>query len=320
MAPAHLGRLYFLDINLSAYPNQSGRILSSNTDGSDLRELVAGLKYMPDGIVADPEKGHLYWTNMGASMSNPDDGSIQRCDLADGGNVTTIVPTGILHTPKQITLARPVNGKASLYWCDREGMRVMRCDLDGGNVEVLVQTGAGQEDRADKAKWCVGITVDVRSETMYWTQKGPSKGNQGRIFRAPAYLPEGQHANSRSDIELLVEGLPEPIDLHIDVNANTLYWTDRGDPPYGNSVNSMVLNSVKDAQGKSSFQRRMLTSKLHEAIGLAVDEVNNVMYFTDLCGGIYSANVDGSGRKTLHADLGDCTGIAFVSAASIKAQ
>lgn len=316
MAPTPQGRLYFLDINISAYPNHSGRILSSNTDGSDLREMVTGLKHMPDGIVADTENGHLYWTNMGASMSNPDDGSIQRCDLVDGGNVTTIVPTGILHTPKQITLARPVNGKPSLYWCDREGMRVMRCDLDGGNIEVLVQSGAGQEDRADKAKWCVGIAVDAQSGTMYWSQKGPSKGNQGRIFRAPAYLPAGQHEGSRSDIELLMEGLPEPIDLHIDVDANTLYWTDRGDPPYGNTVNSMSLNGAKDAGGNAIFQRRILTRKLHEAIGLAVDERNNMMYFTDLCGGIYSASVDGSDRKTLHADVGDCTGIAFVPANS----
>ena len=43
-----------------------------------------------------------------------------------------------------------------LYWSDREGMRVMRCDLDGSNVETLVQTGQGDQDRRDETNWCVG--------------------------------------------------------------------------------------------------------------------------------------------------------------------
>src|SRR5438309_3968028 len=55
-----------------------------------------------------------------------------------GSNRVTIVPPGGTFTPKQLQL-EPVGRK--LYWCDREGMRVMRCDLDGSNVETLVQTG-----------------------------------------------------------------------------------------------------------------------------------------------------------------------------------
>jgi len=35
---------------------------------------------------------------------------------------------------------------------------------------------------------------------------------------------------------LLYDGLPEPIDLDIDPGARMLYWTDRGDPPLGNTV------------------------------------------------------------------------------------
>lgn len=50
-----------------------------------------------------------------------------------------------------------------------------------------------------------------------------------------------------------------------------------------------------------------LIEKLHEGIGLAVDEENGGMFFTDLLGGAYSANLDGSGKEVLHTDLGDCT-------------
>jgi hypothetical protein len=63
-------------------------------------------------------------------------------------------------------------------------MRIMRCNLDGAKVENLVVTGKDENDRRDQTRWCVGITVDPRRGQIYWTQKGPTKGNQGRILRA----------------------------------------------------------------------------------------------------------------------------------------
>src|SRR5271168_4460345 len=75
-----------------------GRIFTMATDGSDQRVIVTG-GHMPDGVAVDAEAGHVYWTNMG--VPNLDDGSIERCDL-DGGNITTIVPQGVTHTPKQL--------------------------------------------------------------------------------------------------------------------------------------------------------------------------------------------------------------------------
>ena len=55
-------------------------------------------------------------------IPNVNDGSIERADL-EGQNRKIIVPEGGTFTPKQIHLDKK-NGK--LYWCDREGMRVMR--------------------------------------------------------------------------------------------------------------------------------------------------------------------------------------------------
>src|SRR6201990_455799 len=142
------GRLFVLELN-------GDRIHSMNVDGSDRRTVVADC-HLPDGIVVDAEAGHIYWTNMG--VPNLDDGSIERADL-DGGNRRVIVPQGITHTPKQIHLDKP-NGK--LYWSDREGMRVMRANLDGSQVETLVETGRGENDRRDQTRWCVGITIDPK--------------------------------------------------------------------------------------------------------------------------------------------------------------
>jgi Acyl-CoA dehydrogenase, C-terminal domain len=158
---------------------------------------------IPDGIVVDAEAGHIYWTNMGNPIKN--DGFIERADL-DGKNRTTIVPKGGTFTPKQLHLEKK-SGK--LYWCDREGMRVMRCNLDGSKIETLVDSSKGDpRPGKDATKWCVGITVDPDRGKIYWTQKGPTKGGTGRIFRANIELPKGETAANRSDIEVVFDNSP----------------------------------------------------------------------------------------------------------------
>src|SRR6185295_20253021 len=114
------GRLFLLDL-------AGGRVLTGNPDGSDLKTVVEEGRKLPDGLAVDSAAGHLYWTNMGNLKEN--DGSILRSDL-DGRNMTTIIPPGGTFTPKQLQIEK-TTGK--LYWCDREGMRVMRANLDGSN-------------------------------------------------------------------------------------------------------------------------------------------------------------------------------------------
>ena len=130
------GRLFVLELS-------GGRIHSMSPDGSDRRVIVTDC-HLPDGVVVDVGAGHIYWTNMGSSPS-ANDGSIERADF-DGKNRRIIVPRGGTFTPKQIHLDK-TNGK--LYWCDREGMRVMRSNLDGSQIETLVETGRGDVDRRD---------------------------------------------------------------------------------------------------------------------------------------------------------------------------
>src|SRR6516164_7282497 len=116
------GRLFVLELS-------GDRIHAMNPDGSDRQTIVSNC-HLPDGIVVDAQAGHIYWTNIG--IPNLDDGSIERADL-DGGNRRVIVPQGVTHTPKQIHLDKE-SGK--LYWSDREGMRVMRANLDGSQIET----------------------------------------------------------------------------------------------------------------------------------------------------------------------------------------
>jgi hypothetical protein len=285
------GRLFVLEIS-------ANHIHSMNTDGSDRKVLVANC-HLPDGIAIDVEAGHIYWTNMGSSIS-VNDGSIERADI-DGRNRKIIVPRGGTFTPKQIQLDKE-NGK--LYWCDREGMRVMRCNLDGSQIETLVESGRGDADRRDQTRWCVGITLDPERKQIYWTQKGPDKGNRGRILRAGIEIPKGEIAPNRSDIEVFFDNLPEPIDLELDRKNRVLYWTDRGDPPRGNSVNRASIDATRQAP-------EIVVTHLMEGIGIALDVPGDRMFVTDLAGSMYSARLDGSGERNVLYAQGNLTGIAY---------
>jgi sugar lactone lactonase YvrE len=269
-----------------------------NPDGSDRKVMVTTCR-LPDGIVVDVGAGHIYWTNMGSSPA-ANDGSVERADI-DGRNRRVIVPPGGTFTPKQLQLDRK-NGK--LYWCDREGMRVMRCNLDGSQIETLVETGRGDADRHDQTRWCVGITLDAERKQIYWTQKGPDNGDRGRIFRASIEIPKGETAANRSDIEVFFDRLPEPIDLELDRKNRVLYWTDRGDPPRGNTVNRSSI----DAKPQTP---EIVLTHLMEGIGIALDVPGNRMFVTDFGGSIYSARLDGSGERNFLYAQGNVTGIAY---------
>jgi sugar lactone lactonase YvrE len=295
-ARATTARVFFLSAS-------SGQVFSVNPDGSDLKVIVNEGRRLPDGIVVDIAAGHLYWTNMGNPSAN--DGSIERANF-DGSNITHIVRPGDTFTPKQLQLDEK---NRKLYWCDREGMRVMRSNLDGSNIETLVDTSEGDSRPGkDIRKWCVGIALDLEGGKVYWTQKGPDNTGDGRIFRANLEIPKGQSAANRKDIELLYEGLPEPIDLELDLANRTIYWTDRGDPPRGNTVNRA---SMDPAQGNGKKEPEIVFDHLMEGIGIALDLKGNRMFLTDLGGSIYSASLDGSNRKTLLAAEGNLTGIVY---------
>src|SRR5208282_5023403 len=280
----------------------AGRVLSVNPDGSDLKVIVEEGRKLPDGLAVDAAAGYLYLGNMGNLKAN--DGSILRCDL-DGGHMTTIVPPGATFTPKQLTIDK-MNDK--LYWSDREGMRVMRANLDGSEIETLVDTSEGDpRPGPDARKWCVGIAVDAAGGKLYWTQKGDDNAGQGRIFRANIELPRGRTPANRKDIELLYDNLPEPIDLDLDVAHRAIYWTDRGDPPRGNTVNRAPM----DPTPGNRKDPEILFSHLMEGIGLALDLKGGRMFITDFAGTVYSANLDGSNKKTLLFAEGNLTGIAY---------
>lgn len=291
-------RLLVLDCALSTPKFSGGRIISTTTQGSATRDVVSNISTLPDGIAIDHSSQHMYVTHMGSALST-NSGFITRYNL-DGSDPKPVIRTGSIGvwTPKQVTFVEH-QGRKWIYWCDREGMKVMRACVDAvpATPEVLLSTG-NPADGDDKMKWCVGIAVDGERNMVYWSQKGVSKGSEGRIFRANI-------SDVEASKEVLFDKLPEPIDLEFDEHYNVLYWTDRGDPPRGNSLNRAYV-------GEKKGQVEILATRLHEAIGLALDRAERKAYVSDLAGGVYEVDLQSRKKKVLFPELGDLTGIALV--------
>ncbi|AZA84021.1 3-hydroxyacyl-CoA dehydrogenase [Chryseobacterium lactis] len=270
------------------------KILTINPETGSSELLIKTPGKSPDGIVVDNVRGHIYVTNMGIPTGGEtlrnNDGSIERIDL-DGSNHTIIIPVGSTVTPKQLTLDRKND---RIYWCDREGMRVMSAKLDGSDIKTLVERGKGEEQMKDENRHCVGIAVDPDAGYFYWTQKGPAKGGNGRIYRAKIEMPAGESADNRSDIELLYEHLPECIDLELDQVNGYLYWTDRGlESLGGNTLNRAKLENI----GKSKIE--IIGAGHQEAIGLALAPDHQSVFTGDLGGHIRQFDVKTGKQKMI---------------------
>jgi hypothetical protein len=265
--------------------------------------------------------------------TDTDDGFLTRSNI-DGSEVAIIIPPGATHTPKQLVLDTE---RDYLYWCDREGGRIQRCKLDGSKLETLYISASTPEQHKDQRTWCVGIALDTRRGLLYWTQKGGSKAWNGRIFRANIDPPGfGWDPANRTDVEILFDGLPEPIDL--EYYNGFLYWTDRGDPPFGNSLNRADVSAPLAPAAKpcGPSQALIIAERFHEAIGLTIDRVGKKVglvsvpffqlhlpnavgqiYITDLLGSLWVTELDGSHKAAILRDSGNFAGITFHPAKSV---
>lgn len=285
-------RVYTVDPDIGM---QATLVDQSPADGS----RPMGVIY--DGIAVHSATGQIYWTNMGRPSER--DGTIMRCE-ADGSNVTVIVQPGGAFTPKQMKIDE-AGGK--IYWSDREGMAVKRCNLDGSDIETLAVTGNPVVDKGDQTRWCVGLALDPGRRHVYWTQKGGDNAQQGMIRRIGMDLPPGSTSVNRRDMVTLFSRLPEPIDIDLDLSKRTMFWTDRGD----NTVSRAPMDPKPGFDPAVRVDRTILVDGLHEAIGVALDPPRNRMAFTSLGGEIGVAAMDGSSRRMLSPASGMLTGICW---------
>ena len=111
---------------------------------------------------------------------------------------------------------------------------------------------------------------------------------------------------------MLYDRLPEPIDLEIDHAKRVLYWTDRGDPPLGNTVSRAPLDAGRNGRPTPEI----VFTHLMEGIGIALDRAGDRMFLTDLAGSVYVAQLDGAKPSVLFFAQGNLSGIAYANLSS----
>ena len=134
-----------------------------------------------------------------------------------------------------------------------------------------------------------------------------SRRGVGAIKRANFDFVGGEDSTNRSDIKVLFEGLPEPIDLELDPMEGMLYWTDRGDE----TVNRAPMELGAGATAATRTDREILIVDVGEAIGIALDLGRGKMYYTALYQGVSSADLDGSRPTTVVQGAWILTGITL---------
>lgn len=264
--------------------------LARDLDRIELIDVVDGNRQViitdtgrhPDGVVCDGTT--VYWTTMGERTAISSGGEAIYADVdggvhaigVDGTNRRDIVAPGGITTGKQLAL----DSQGNLYWGNREGFSLATANADGTGLRDLVKHDGTGEER----DWIVGLALDEANGQIYWSQKGSFTGGDGKIFRAGLEVPEGETAENRSDIELLWDNLPAPIDLEL--IEDRLLWTDRGSGslPGGNSLNRATVPPA----GEKGQKPEILAEGFEEAIGLAVDRDNQVAYVADLSGKIWA--------------------------------
>jgi hypothetical protein len=135
---------------------------ASNGTGMTSLPLAAGS--LPEGVALDETRRQLYWVEAAHSGAR-----ILRSNV-DGSGVAAVVTGGSAFRGVAIDEAA---GK--LYWTSSnqaEGARIRRANLDGTNIEVLLELGTtGANPR--------GIALDPAAGRMYWADLG-----LGSIHRA----------------------------------------------------------------------------------------------------------------------------------------
>jgi low density lipoprotein receptor-related protein 5/6 len=234
--------------------------------------------------------GSLYFTNRE---------SIEVADT-NGGSRATVIPG--LTNVRRLKIAG-----SKLYWVQTSApSRILRANLDGTNVETVVNTtftafafdvdapggkvyyavqseilrsnldGTGIESLAAVNINPGGLALDLAAGKMYWTLVSTG-------------LVQRSNLNG-TNVETLVSGVGNPNGLVLDVAGGKLYWTDLFVTPDvvrranldGSSVETII--SGADAEG---------------ADAITIDPGEHKLYYLSVTGVLRRSNLDGSNVETL---------------------
>ncbi len=234
----------------------SGRVQRANLDGSGLEYIVTAISGDASGIAVDPDGGKVYWV---IKATGKEHAKIRRASL-DGSSAETLVTAYWVTRPADVALDL---GAGKMYWTDSGVDSIRRSDLDGSNIEVLVDTGLNVP---------AGIALDLVGGKVYWTDYG-----NHTIMRADL---DGTNA------ETILSDLDNPWGIVVDSARGRIYWTSR------------YRNKIRQANLDGSSVEEMIVEGSRQLWGIAIDTAAGKLYVADgFTETIRRADLDGSNAE-----------------------
>ncbi|HYD49171.1 MAG TPA: hypothetical protein VEB21_12520 [Terriglobales bacterium] len=252
-------KMYWSDITLD-------QIRRANLDGSNIETVIDVDLRQARGIAIDYNGGKFYWADNGGAGA---DKSIKRASLDPlNQNVETIVTVASagLVNPRNVALDL-TNGK--IYWADEGQPKIQRANLDGSNVEDILDA----DDLGDPRG------MFVLGTRLFWADR-----ERGTISSSDL---DGRNVTVLID---RTDGILSPNAMDVDVSAARMYWTDA------------TLAVIRSADLNGNDIRDVVTTGLNDPLGLALDPTGQKLYWTDHGTNpehIQRCNLDGSNRETL---------------------
>ena len=181
---------------------EAGKIQRSNFDGTNIEDLVIDELCWPSGMALDTDGGKMYWADgcVGIYRSN-----------LNGTDVEMLVAREIAH-PSDVAVDVN-NGK--IYWTNNQAETIQRANLDGTNVEEVVEWRRVPQ----------GIALDVKQGKIYSTEINFTTG-AGIIRRLNFDGTEPQTVLKPANIDLSKTRLSFPWGIAVDPYGGKIYWTD----------------------------------------------------------------------------------------------
>ena len=206
----------------------------------------------------------------------------------------------------------------SMYWTDTRTDKVQRANLDGTNIQDLVNTGLSHPS---------GIAVDVADRKVYWTDTGTDKIQRANL--------------DGTNIQDLVTGVRTPTEMDLDVAAGKMYWSDSATNKIqranldGTNVEDIVTDlagawvPALDVSGGKIYWSDANTDKIQRANldgtnvedivtgligidGIAVDASSGKLYWADWeASKIQRSNLDGTNIEDVVIGVNRPSGIAL---------
>lgn len=209
------GAVYWTSMGLAwadsyAPGHPGGTLQQAALDGTGVRRIVEpGTTVVPKQLQVDVDHGHLYWGDReGATLWRSQLDGTQPEALVTGHGLVEVVGTALDVAAGHV------------YFGDRTGKKLYRTAMtlppgqtaaDRTDVELLLELTGGAIP--------VDLAVDPERRYLYWTDRF-----NGTVSRAGLDLPAGESPGDRSDVEVVVERIIDPIGVALDLENDKLYY------------------------------------------------------------------------------------------------